>query len=139
MKDETAIQEQHRQADDKVRQDLPPGVNLVRTLRGHTDWIGRIAWSPDGRMLASPSTDKTIRLWDVETGKCLRTLKEHTNKVLSAAFDSTGGTLASGSQDNTVKLWEATGGRLLRTLKGHRDRVYSVAFDPARHQVVSAS
>ena len=52
----------------------PPGVKLVRTLRGHTGWIGRIAWSPDGRTLASPSNDKTIRLWDVETGQCRRTL-----------------------------------------------------------------
>ena len=43
------------QADDEVRKNLPPGVKLVRTLRGHTGWIGRIAWSPDGRMPASPS------------------------------------------------------------------------------------
>ncbi len=56
---------------------LPPGVKLVCTLRGHTDCIGRIAWSPDGRMLASPSDDKTIRLWDAETGQCLRTLTGH--------------------------------------------------------------
>ena len=53
---------------------LPPGVKLVYTLRGHTGWIGRIAWSPDGRILASPSGDNTIRLWDAETGEFLRTL-----------------------------------------------------------------
>jgi WD40 repeat protein len=49
--------------------ELPRGVKLVRTLRGHTGTIGRIAWSPDGRTLASPSHDKTIRIWDVETGE----------------------------------------------------------------------
>lgn len=52
-----------QRADDEVRKNLPPGVKLLRTLRGHTDTIGRIAWSPDGRLLASPSADGTIRLW----------------------------------------------------------------------------
>ena len=78
------------QADEEVRRKLPSGVKLVRTLRGHTDWIGRIAWSPDGRTLASPSQDRTIRLWDAETGHCLRTLKGHTSFATSAAFDPTG-------------------------------------------------
>ncbi len=60
---------QWQKADDEVRKSLPPGVKLLRTLRGHTSWIGRIAWSPDGRLLASPSDDNTIRLWDAETGE----------------------------------------------------------------------
>jgi len=125
-----------RRADDEVRKNLPPGVNLVRTLRGHTRWIGRIAWSLDGRMLASPSWDKTIRLWDAETGKCLRTLKDEAEGV---AFDPVGRTLASGSWDNTVKLWESTSGKLLRTLEGHTSWVNSVAFDPAGRTLASGS
>jgi WD40 repeat protein len=67
-------EEQWRRADEEVRKKLPPGMKRVRTPRRHTDIIGYIAWSPDGRMLASPSWDNTIRLWDPDTGKCLRRL-----------------------------------------------------------------
>ena len=90
-------EEEWQRADDEVRKNLPPGVKLVRTLRGHTGWIGRIAWSPDERLLASPSDDQTIRLWDAGTGECLRTLEGHAEKVYSVAFDPTGSTLTSGS------------------------------------------
>ena len=69
--------EDWRRADEEVRNTLPPGVKLVRTLRGHSGSIGRIAWSPDGQMIASPSSDRTVRLWDVETGDCVRTLRHY--------------------------------------------------------------
>lgn len=134
------LTEQWRLADEEVRKNLPPGVKLVRTLRGHTDWIGRIAWSPDGRMLASPSMDKTIRLWDVETGECLNILEGHHNTVNSVAFDPADRSiLASGSDDNTVKLWDLNNGKSLCTLKGHYDGIRSVAFDLTGCILASAS
>jgi WD40 repeat protein/class 3 adenylate cyclase len=108
-------------------------------LRGHSDAIGRIAWSPDGRMLASPSNDKTIRLWDLGTGKCLSTLEAHTGSVYSVAFDPTGLTLASSSEDSTVKLWDTTSGKLLRTIEGHKGSVWDVGFDASGSTLASAS
>jgi hypothetical protein len=129
--------EEWRHADDEVRKKLPPGVSIVRTLRGHLDKIYGIAWSPDGRMLASSSGDNTIRLWDAETGECLRKLEGHKENVWSVAFDPTGCTLASGSFDRTVKLWETASGKLLRTLEGHHGFIYSVAFHPEGHTLAS--
>ena len=65
-------------------------MKLVRTLRGHSDIVGRIAWSPDGQTLASPSFDKTIRLWDVETGECRSTIGGRQGGVMAGAFDPAG-------------------------------------------------
>lgn len=102
-------------ADDQVKASLPPGVKLLRTLRGHTGGIERIAWSPDGRLLASPSRDKTIRLWDGETGECRRILKGHEDFVTCVAFDPTGRTLATADAGRAVRLWDVTTGDLVKT------------------------
>ena len=74
------------------------------TLRGHTDGVSSVAYSPDGKTLASGGADE-IKLWDVATGKELATLKGHTDGVWSAACDPDGKTLVSGSADKTIKLW----------------------------------
>lgn len=60
-----------------------PGLTLRHVLRGHTDSISRIAWSPDGKYLASPSRDKTIRIWDVSMGECVRFWKRILAKLIA--------------------------------------------------------
>src|SRR5438034_6986270 len=91
-----------RSAEDR----FPQSLKLRFTIRGDNGWIGRIAWAPDGRTLAAPSSDKTIRLWDVQTGQLRRAIQGHSDWVSSVAWAPDGRTLASGSRDCTVRLWD---------------------------------
>ncbi|HEY9872611.1 MAG TPA: hypothetical protein V6D12_04215, partial [Candidatus Obscuribacterales bacterium] len=73
------------------------------TLSGHSDDVNSVAFSPDGKSLASASNDNTIKIWNVATGKLNYTLTKHSDDVNSVAFSPDGKSLASGSNDNTIK------------------------------------
>ena len=100
----------------------------IKIIDGHTSSVSSVVFSPDGKKLASGSTDKTIKIWNVETGQQIKSLDEHTNQINSVAFSPDGKTLASGSYDKTVKLWSLDTGQQIKSLDGHIDSIESVAF-----------
>src|SRR5262249_60184585 len=102
----------------------------LRINERHGCSVQSVAFSPDGKTLASTHNDSTIGLWDVRTGRFIRSFVGHTGHVPTIVFSPDGKTLAGGSPDQTVKLWEVSSGRFIRAFTGHRDSVYSVAFSP---------
>ncbi|KAJ6094247.1 G-protein beta WD- 40 repeats containing protein [Penicillium canescens] len=113
--------------------------SLIQTLRTHSNWVTGVAFSPDGKQIASGSYDHTIKLWDTAMGDVQETLEGHSDRVTTVAFSPNGKQIASGSGDHTIRLWDAETGDLQKTLEGHSNWVTAVVFSPDGKQIVSGS
>lgn len=121
---------------------LPDSV--VATLKGHTEIVYAVAFSPDGTQVLTGSFDKTVKLWETATGKEIKTFagpSGHQNLVLSVAYSPDGRLLASSGADNTAKLWDASKAGADPPLKNlpHANLVDTVAFNPVGTQLATGS
>ncbi|KAG0015959.1 hypothetical protein BGZ80_009516 [Entomortierella chlamydospora] len=127
--------------------------SCLHTLRGHSGEVTSIvyspkggqiageiinlAYSPQGNELASGSSDGTLQLWDVDTGRCIKTLDGHSSSITFIVYSPTGDRIATGSHDITVRLWSVETHQCVYTLKGHGDFVTSAVYSPNGDRIAS--
>lgn len=110
----------------------------IRRFEGHIEQINSAFISNNSKYILSASLDKTVRIWDVESGSA-RILEGHTDYVLYAVFSPDEKIIASASKDCTIRLWDVKTGALIHVLEGHTKRVKSVAFSPTGERIASIS
>ncbi len=118
---------------------IPPSHGSYSTWGDPKTVLPPLSKGGAGEILASGSSDRSLRLWEVKTGHCLNILSGHDAQVLSVAFSPDGEIVASASEDRTLKLWNANTGACLRTLLGHQGWIWSVAFSRDGQLLASGS
>jgi WD40 repeat protein len=116
-----------------------PTWNLQQTITAHSDWVRCLSFTPDSAKLASGSFDKTIKLWQIDTGKEIYTFADRLKGVFALAVSPDGKYLASGSWNETIELWDLATGTLLHNLTQHKESVRSLAISPDSQTLISGS
>ena len=112
----------------------------IGPLKGHTDHVLALSYSPDGKRLVSGSYDNTVRIWNSLTGRLLSTLIGHSSFVYSVAYSFDGSRIVSGSRDKTILVWDAQSGQIVcGPITGHDKWVRSVCFSPDGKRILSGS
>ena len=114
-------------------------TNQQQILNGHQGAIAGLAFSPNDKLLASASYDRTAQLWQVNDGKMLRQLKAHTGNVQQVVFSPNGELLATGSDDETINLWQVATGENIERLKGHQNKIFGLTFTADGRYLASGS
>ncbi|KAI9332036.1 hypothetical protein DFJ73DRAFT_799659 [Zopfochytrium polystomum] len=109
----------------------------VQKMIGHQGAVNGVAYSPDGRLVASASYDTTLKTWSPATGQVALTFIGHTGEVNAVAFSPDGSRILSGSSDKTIRVWNASTGEQLQILTSHHTEVHTVAYSPDRRFFVS--
>jgi WD40 repeat protein/mono/diheme cytochrome c family protein len=117
---------------------LQDNTGEVDPLEAQSSPANAVSFSPDGRLAAFASADKTVVIWDVEAGRELRRCIGHTASVWAVAFNADGSRILSGGRDGTVRLWETQTARELHRFEGHEDLVTCMAFGPNSRWAISA-
>jgi ribosome assembly protein 4 len=109
----------------------------VTRMTGHQQLINDVKFSPDTRLIASASFDKSVKVWDGNNGKFVTSLRGHVNAVYQVAWSADSRLLVSGSADSTLKVWDMSVKKIMFDLPGHADQVFAVDWSPDGQKVAS--